>query len=172
MALAAAAIVLAVASALALALTQPAPAPHATSARRGHHRASSAHGRSPNPPEASTRPPHAERSATSPTAGVTRSSLGSTSPTTQPTTTGGPRLSSVTPDSGGPGETVVVDGSGLFSANGQVVAYFGGQAAPTSCVSQTSCTVTIPDLGASPSTVPLTMTTDQGRSNALTFTYH
>lgn len=96
-----------------------------------------------------------------------------TSPTTSvtPAPTGAPRLSSASPSSGAAGQTVVVDGSGLFSSNGEVLAYFGGTDAPTSCSSQTSCTVTVPDLGAGPTTVPLTIVTSRGRSNALRFSY-
>ncbi len=84
---------------------------------------------------------------------------------------GGPLLSSASPAAGGPGQTVVVHGSALFSADGEVTAYFGDGAAPTSCSSQTSCTVIVPDLGAAPSTVALTVVTDAGTSNALTFSY-
>ena len=93
-------------------------------------------------------------------------------PTTVPTASAGvPKLSSASPSAGAAGQTVVISGSGLYSSTGQVVAYFGGSSAPTSCSSQTSCTVTVPDLGTSPSTVPLTIVTTQGRSNALTFAY-
>jgi len=93
-------------------------------------------------------------------------------PTTVPAASAGvPRLSSASPSSAAAGQTVVVSGSGLYSSNGQVVAYFGSARAPTSCSSQTSCTVTVPDLGTSAATVPLTIVTTQGRSNALTFTY-
>ena len=91
--------------------------------------------------------------------------------TTPATTTGVPKLSSASPSSGAAGQTVVVDGSALYSSTGEVVAYFGSASAPTSCTSQTSCTITVPDLGTSPSTVPLTIVTSQGRSNALTFAY-
>ena len=93
-------------------------------------------------------------------------------PTTVPTASAGvPKLSSASPSAGAAGQTVVISGSGLYSSTGQVVAYFGGSSAPTSCSSQTSCTVTVPDLGTSPSTVPLTIVTTQGRSNTLTFAY-
>ena len=105
------------------------------------------------------------------TAGSASTATSAPPTTAPPATPGGPRLSSVSPAAGGAGQTVVVSGSGLFSSNGEVLAYFGGQAAPTSCASQTSCTVTVPDLGAGRSTVPLTVVTDNGRSNALTFSY-
>jgi hypothetical protein len=92
-------------------------------------------------------------------------------PPSPPASASAPRISSASPSSGAAGQIVVVDGSGLYSSTGQVVAYFGGASAPTSCSSQTSCTVTVPDLGTGPSTVPLTIVTTQGRSNALTFAY-
>lgn len=108
----------------------------------------------------------------------TKAAPASTTPTTSPPTTsaapaptGAPRLSSASPSSGAAGQTVVIDGSGLFSSNGQVLAYFGGTDAPTSCSSQTSCTVTVPDLGGGPATVPLTIVTSRGRSNAVRFSY-
>ena len=104
-------------------------------------------------------------------AGGAASSTTAPSTTVAPAPTGAPRLASVSPVGGSAGRTVVVDGSGLFSSNGEVVAYFGSTQAPTSCPSRTSCTVTVPDLGAGPSTVRLTVVTSQGRSNALGFSY-
>lgn len=86
-------------------------------------------------------------------------------------TPGGPRLASASPSGGRAGDSVVIDGTGLFSSDGQVVAYFGGSAAPTSCSSQSACTATVPDLGARPSTVDLTVVTANGRSNGLRFSY-
>ncbi|MDA8310060.1 MAG: IPT/TIG domain-containing protein [Actinomycetota bacterium] len=83
----------------------------------------------------------------------------------------GPRIVSVSPASGAAGRTVLVDGSGLFSSNGLVVARFGASTAPTSCNSESSCTVTVPDLGSRPSTVPLTILTEGGTSNSLSFSY-
>lgn len=104
-----------------------------------------------------------------------RSTTGGTAPTTTSppaaAPTGAPRLATASPASGGAGQTVVVDGSGLFSTNGEVQAYFGGDAAPTSCTTQTSCTVTVPDLGSGPSTVRLTVVTSRGRSNGVSFHY-
>ncbi|HTX62330.1 MAG TPA: IPT/TIG domain-containing protein [Acidimicrobiales bacterium] len=99
------------------------------------------------------------------------------SPTSTPSTTaspaprGGPSLASASPDAGAPGDTVVVHGSGLFSSNGRVIAYFDGADAPTSCPSQTTCRVIVPDLGPRSSTLHLTIVTSSGRTNALTFAY-
>ncbi len=82
-----------------------------------------------------------------------------------------PRLSTVSPAAGSEGQTVVVEGTGLFSKDGLVVAYFGPNSAPTSCSSQTACTVTVPDLGHRRTTLRLTVLTQYGTSNALTFSY-
>jgi hypothetical protein len=79
-------------------------------------------------------------------------------------------ISSLAPSSGAPGQAVQVTGANLMSSNGQIVASLGGQTAPTSCPSQTTCTVTVPASTAS-GPVPLTITTASGVSNVLTFTY-
>jgi hypothetical protein len=94
---------------------------------------------------------------------------GSTAP--NPATGGAvPVLASVSPASGGAGQVLQVSGSGFLSGDGQIVARFSGQVAPTSCPNQASCTVTVPSLGAS-SSVTLTITTNAGTSNTLTFDY-
>ncbi len=74
------------------------------------------------------------------------------------------------PASGGAGQTVRVTGSGLYSANGTITAYVGGAAAPTSCPSQTSCTVTVPNLGG-PRHTTLFIATPSGSSNGVAFDY-
>lgn len=84
---------------------------------------------------------------------------------------GVPELTSLTPSYGSAGQTVVVSGLDLFSPNGYVQASFGGQAAPTRCPTQTSCTVTVPLLSGSPRSVAVTVTTETGTSNALSFSY-
>ncbi|MGP0032171.1 MAG: IPT/TIG domain-containing protein [Acidimicrobiales bacterium] len=89
-----------------------------------------------------------------------------------PTAAGGtPVLSSLSPAAGGAGQTVTISGSGFLSANGQIVASFGGQVAPTDCPDQTTCVVSVPDMGGLSSAVPVTVTTDTGTSNTLTFDY-
>jgi hypothetical protein len=82
------------------------------------------------------------------------------------------QISSLSPSSGGPGQTVVIAGSGLMSSNGQIIATFDGQTAPTDCPQQSSCTVTVPTLNPPP-TGPVTVivTTAAGASNSLRFTY-
>ena len=64
-----------------------------------------------------------------------------------------------------------MSGTDLLSADGEIVAHFGGQAAATSCPSQTMCLVTVPPLSGSPRSVPVSITTDAGTSRTLTFDY-
>ncbi len=96
-----------------------------------------------------------------------------TTTTTTPATTGpstqGPVLSSLVPSSGAAGQVLVVLGSGLLSPSGQIVAHFGDQTSVIACPQSTSCLVQVPP-GASPSAL-VTVTTDAGTSNPLTFTY-
>jgi len=80
-------------------------------------------------------------------------------------------VSSVSPDAGAPGQTVAVTGNGFYSTNGQITAELGGQAAPVSCPSETSCTVTVPNLGSAPQQVTLMILTTGGASNSVAFTY-
>lgn len=109
-----------------------------------------------------------------------RGTATTTSPTastaTPPTASGqgsssAPVASSVSPASGAAGQTVVVTGRGLYSADGMVTVEIGGQAAPTACSSETTCTVTVPDLGPTPKRVILAIITASGTSNDVTFTY-
>ncbi|MGH8987583.1 MAG: IPT/TIG domain-containing protein [Acidimicrobiales bacterium] len=89
----------------------------------------------------------------------------------QPGSPSGPRLDAVSPALGHAGQSVVVQGSGFFSRNGDIVAYLGAAAAPTSCRTRTSCTVTVPELGGHKKAEELTVRTQSGRSNALAFSY-
>jgi hypothetical protein len=84
---------------------------------------------------------------------------------------GAPVISSLSPPGGAGGQTIQVAGSNFLSSDGQIVATFAGQVAPTSCPSQTTCTVTVPSLSAPPGPVPVVITTSAGTSNAVTFTY-
>jgi IPT/TIG domain len=90
-----------------------------------------------------------------------------------PATGGGgpPVLSTLSPSTGTAGQSVVVSGTNFISADGVVQARFGGQLAPTACPVQTACTVTVPAMTGSPTSVPVTITTAGGTSNALTFTF-
>jgi hypothetical protein len=82
-----------------------------------------------------------------------------------------PELISLAPAQGSAGQTVTVSGSNLFSGDGYVQASFDTQAAPTSCSSQTTCTVVVPMLSGFPRDVQVTVTTETGTSNAMTFYY-
>ncbi|MGH9919902.1 MAG: IPT/TIG domain-containing protein [Nitrososphaerales archaeon] len=164
------AVVVAAGIALALSLRSPAK-PATTHVRIAAPSPHTPHGGTS--PNAAKTPGTKPRSAGSPTTGHTKGTAPPVKPATRATAAPGvaPRLASISPATGSDGQSVVIDGSGLFSTDGEVVAYFGGSAAPTRCSSQTSCTVTVPDLGALPSTVHLTVITANGRSNALTFSY-
>ena len=97
-------------------------------------------------------------------------SSGASSTTTTTTPSGpGPHISSLTPAQGPAGQSVTITGANLVSSDGQVVAHFGGQVAPTSCSSSTSCSATAPPGGSG--RVQVTITTAGGRSNALEYTY-
>jgi IPT/TIG domain len=111
----------------------------------------------PNPTRSSTPPP------TTPTPSSTPSGGGGS---------GSPQLESLSPALGTPGQVITASGGNFFSgADGRILAYFGSQEAPTSCPTQSTCTVTVPTLSGPPGDVPVTVTTDGGTSNALTFTY-
>ncbi|HZU80025.1 MAG TPA: IPT/TIG domain-containing protein [Acidimicrobiales bacterium] len=85
-----------------------------------------------------------------------------------PGTPGGPTISALSPAAGAPGQIVVITGTGLVSANGQVLASFGSVVAPTSCPSATTCRATAP---AGSGRVQVTVATASGTSNGLWFTY-
>jgi hypothetical protein len=65
---------------------------------------------------------------------------------------------------------VQVAGTNFLSSNGQIVASFDGEVAPTSCPAQNVCTVTVPPM-TGPAAAQVTITTAGGTSNAVTFTY-
>ena len=100
----------------------------------------------------------------------TTSGAGSTTPSAAPAV-GAPVLSSLSPPSATAGQQVVIAGGNFMSANGHIVAHFGIQVAATDCPEQTSCTATVPSFGGSATTVPVTITTASGTSDALTFGY-
>jgi hypothetical protein len=92
--------------------------------------------------------------------------------TAAPFTSGdAPEISSISPSSGSAGQVVVISGTNLISADGQVLARFNGEVTQTRCPARTSCTVTVPDIAAPGSSVPVTVTTAAGTSDALTFSY-
>jgi hypothetical protein len=83
----------------------------------------------------------------------------------------GPTLASIVPDSAAPGQVVLVSGTGLVSPDGVVVVWFGSQPALTRCASSTSCSAVVPGGPGSSGPVPVTVATEAGRSNAVTFWY-
>jgi hypothetical protein len=95
-----------------------------------------------------------------------------TSSTTVPVAADGPPvISSLTPSSGSAGVGIVVAGANFLSSDGQIVATFNGQVAPTSCPVQDSCTVTVPPPSSGSTSALVTITTPSGTSNTMTFTY-
>jgi IPT/TIG domain len=94
-----------------------------------------------------------------------------TSTTAPPANAGGPpQISSLSPSSGAAGQGIQVAGANFLSSDGQIVATFNGQVAPTSCPAQNVCTVTVPPM-TSPGSAQVTITTAAGTSNAVSFTY-
>ena len=104
------------------------------------------------------------RVAPSPSASTT-----TTSTTLSVAPAGPPVISGLSPASGSPGQSVMVSGANFLSTNGQIVATFNGQVAPTDCPAQNSCTVTVPSSNAPSAQVVIT--TPGGASNGETFTY-
>lgn len=85
---------------------------------------------------------------------------------------GGPVISSISPNSGPAGTAVTLNGTGFFSPSGTIVVLFGQVQAPVSCPTQQTCTASAPPQASPPSpAVPVTVTTDGGRSAPVTFTY-
>ena len=129
------------------------------------------------PPSTHLQPAPTQSTTTVPVAVPTTTAAAATTTTvttraTRVTTAGpAPQLSSITPSQGSAGAVVVVHGTNLFSLNGLVLARFDGQPTHTICPTQTSCMVTVPALPSSPPTAQVTITTESGTSNALTFLY-
>ena len=118
-------------------------------------------GHATSPKKGPSGPAHAQRRATRSSTSLPSTAITGTAPF----------LSSLSPSTGGSGQQVTVSGTDFMSADGEIVAHFGGQAATTSCSSQTLCLVTVPSLPGSPRFVPVTITTEAGTSRTLTFDY-
>jgi hypothetical protein len=109
------------------------------------------------------------RTESSPT---TKGAERETTTTTAPSIPGAPpQISSLTPGSGSPGQTVTVTGSNFISSDGSIVASFDGQVTATSCPSQDLCTVTVPPPSTGETSAQVTITTASGTSNAVNFSY-
>jgi len=131
----------------------PTTATHAGAPAAAHH-----------PPQRPTTNGHSSGAAGS-------STTTSSAPPGPPASPGGPPvIASLSPASGAAGQGIQVDGSNFLSSDGQIVATFNGQVAPTSCPAANTCTVTVPPMSGSPS-AQVIITTASGASNAVTFTY-
>jgi hypothetical protein len=96
----------------------------------------------------------------------------STTTATAPSIPGSPpQISSLTPASGSPGQTLTVTGSNFLSSDGSIVASFDGQVTATSCSSEAVCTVTVPPQSAGETSAQVTISTASGTSNAVAFSY-
>jgi hypothetical protein len=117
------------------------------------------------------RPAHGRAHAVVPTAPQTSTSTTPTTVAPIAITGTAPVISALSPSSGNIGQTVQISGGNFQSTNGQIVADFGSTAASTDCPTSSTCTVTVPT-GLPPfGSVPVTITTAQGVSNTLTFTF-
>ena len=119
-------------------------------------------------------PSGAAGGATSPatTSPATTAPVATTTTTTAVPITGtGPVLTALEPASGSPGQSIVVTGSNFLSPSGQITAHFGADTATVACLAPTSCLVIVPPDGAFVAATPVTVTTDTGTSNPLTFNY-
>lgn len=101
--------------------------------------------------------------------GVATVSIGApTSVGTLTTANRPPVLSSISPRTGRPGQTVTLSGRGFFSTDGVVITTFVGHPAPTRCPTRERCLVTVPRKPSGSYSVSLH--TESGASNALSFT--
>jgi hypothetical protein len=103
--------------------------------------------------------------------GASNSSSGTNRTTTTAPSGPGPHITALSPSSGPAGQVVTITGVNLVSADGQVLASFGGTVAPTSCSSATTCTATAPAAPNGSAKVPVTVKTSEGTSNSLDYTY-
>jgi hypothetical protein len=66
---------------------------------------------------------------------------------------------------------LVINGSDLLSPSGTISAQFGAQTTTIACPQSTSCLIEVPSTDGTAGSVTVTVTTDGGTSNPLTFTY-
>ncbi len=125
-------------------------------------------------PAAAAPPSTAPLPVTTPTTEPTPTAAPTTAPTTPsppPLSGTTPSLTALDPSSGSPGQVLVIDGSNLLSTSGQITAQFGGQTTTIACPQSTSCLIEVPTTDGSTGTAQVSITTDGGTSNSLTFTY-
>jgi hypothetical protein len=81
-------------------------------------------------------------------------------------------LLAISPASSAPGQVVTLEGKGFFSQDGHITVMFGPRAAPVYCPTETTCHATVPGApGGRPATVLVTIATETGVSNSVSFTY-
>lgn len=92
--------------------------------------------------------------------------------TTTSTTPSGatPVVQALVPATGHAGDQVTVEGSGFFSANGQVFVTFDGTVVPTRCPSEERCIATVPP-PAGRSAAVVEVRTTAASSNSVEFRY-
>jgi hypothetical protein len=99
-----------------------------------------------------------------------RTSSSSTLPT--PTPGAAPVISSLSPSNGTAGQAITVLGANFMSPSGHIAARFGTVLASIACPKQSTCTLTVPPAApGAPSSVMVTVTTDSGTSNSISFSY-
>ncbi len=82
-----------------------------------------------------------------------------------------PALTTLDPSSGAAGQVLVINGTNLLSPSGTITAQFGGQNTTIACPQSTSCLIEVPSANGTTGTAQVTVTTDGGTSNPVTFTY-
>lgn len=157
---------------------RPTPAPPT---RTGRHTSTMA----PPTTAPSTKAPPTSAPATS-VPSVRSSSTSTSTPRSTSTTSKSPRsatsarthsgakpvLASISPASGVAGARVTLTGSGFFSKDGQITVTFGVAYAPVACPSETTCQATVPSRAKeSSASVGVTISTEAGSSNTLSFRY-
>jgi len=80
-------------------------------------------------------------------------------------------LTALEPSSGAPGQILVITGTNFVSPSGQISAHFGAEVTTIACPEPNGCLVAVPPEGGTTAATPVTVTTDGGTSNPLTFTY-
>ena len=126
---------------------------------------------SPPTSPSTTAPPPASPSTTAPPPASSPAALPFSTTTIPPPPGGGPVLSALDPSSGAPGQVVVITGTNFISPSGQISVQFGGQVSLIACPESTSCLVAVPPATGGTTSASVTVTTDGGTSNPLTFTY-
>jgi len=124
------------------------------------------------PTTSATTMPPARRTTTTARRGTTVP-VPTTSTSVKAGASGKPVLVSISPSAGGPGQVVTLTGKGFFSHNGLIVVTFGPAQAPVRCPTESVCRATVPARPARtpPGSVMVTLKTQTGVSNGVTFDY-